>query len=714
MKKILFVLPSLCVGGLERMQVTIANALAKRGFDVTILILLPDDTLKTELDERVKLIYKEPKPHPFAKQIPYIRYSRFDDGMWETRASAKELYRYYIGEEKYDIEVGFFRGLPIKIISGSDNETAKKFAWVHNDFLKCRWWPNFRSAKAAAKAYAKFDKILCVSNQAERNFYRATGLSERVHTLYNMIPGEEILKKSEEAIPVKKERTTLVSVGRLTRQKGYDVLFPVLRRLADEGYDFDFWLVGDGEERASLEQQAKELSLPVKFFGMQKNPFPYMKAADLYVCSSRFEGFNLTVAEALTLGLPVVSTDCTGPCEILADGKYGSICENSEEGLYTAIKDLLDHPEKREAFRALAKTRGMEFDENAICKRLFFYLGISDETTEAPKKVSPLLDDDRFSYYRLKFALVSRSFCFTEERDYMLNRLLRAGFEVKNFESFEDFKDYDPDCVLVYQPLDFPIPRDRSKIWAAVQSEQLYTPSLGGEVFGKTHLKALKPYLDTYRIFFDSSRENIELLRKHTKARVECMTEYARSSLPVLPKSDTEPEYDLLFIGNLPGVNGRRKVILDHLASRYKLHPIEFDLWNEKKVQAIASAKICLNLHYDEARYEEQTRLMDYLECGAFVLSEPMYESLFEDGKDYISFYLSELDEKIDYYLSHDEERKKFAENAHARYLETQPVEGEKAFRTFLDCVILESYRRKLHRENKARPLWERINPRTR
>ena len=215
MKKILFVLPSLCVGGLERMQVTIANLLVKKGFDVTILILLPDDTLKTELDARVKVIYKEPKPHPLMKKVPYLRYSRYDDGMWETRASAKKLYRYYVGGEKYDFEVGFFRGLPVKIISGSDNENAKKLAWVHTDFLKCRWWTNFRSAKAAAKAYAKFDKILCVSNQAEKSFYQATGLAERVHTLYNMIPCESIAQKSEEAIPQKKERTTLLSVENL-------------------------------------------------------------------------------------------------------------------------------------------------------------------------------------------------------------------------------------------------------------------------------------------------------------------------------------------------------------------------------------------------------------------------------------------------------------------------------------------------------------------
>ncbi len=127
-KKILFVLPWLKVGGLERVQVNIANALSSRGHDVTILALNPENDLFGELDKRVKYVYKPYKPHKIMKRLPYIRHKFYDDGMWETRASANALYKYYVGNEKYDVEIGFFRGLSIKIISGSTNKNSVKLA----------------------------------------------------------------------------------------------------------------------------------------------------------------------------------------------------------------------------------------------------------------------------------------------------------------------------------------------------------------------------------------------------------------------------------------------------------------------------------------------------------------------------------------------------------------------------------------------------------
>ena len=336
---------------------------------------------------------------------------------------------------------------------------------------------------------------------------------------------------------------------------------------------------------------------------------------------------------------------------------------------------------------------------------------MNDEKTQAPPE---LLDDERFSYYRLKFALVSKSACFIVKRDFLLEKLKDAGFEAEIFDSFEAFAAFDPDCVVVFQPMDFPVPKDKSKIWVAFQAEQLYTRETGGEIFSKTHLKALKPYLKVYDIILDFSEENANLLRRYTKARVELFCDYARKRVCLSEELTNAPEYDILFIGNMPGVDGRRQAIIDHLSKKYKVHPMAFDLWREKKVRAIKNSKICLNIHYEEARFEEQERFLDYIENHAFVLSEPMYNPIFEDGKEYVSFYLSDLDKKIDYYLSHEDERQRIADRAYEHYEKLASEESEKSFHRFLDCVILESYRRELIRRDRARPIWERIDPRTR
>lgn len=361
MKKILFVLPWLAVGGLERVQVTLANALADRGYDVTIMTLNPQADLKPELSSKVKYVYKPYKPHPIARRIPYIRHRFYDDGMWETRASAKKLYQYYVGNEQFDVEIGFFRGLSVKIISGSTNPNSVKLAWVHSDFKHCAGiTSNFKNLQDVKNAYERFDRIICVSQKAKQSFEEVIGHVEKTVCIYNFLPIEKILALSNQPCTIVKRCFTIVSVGRLSEVKGYDRLIKAIQRLHDEGTNLELWLIGDGEERAKLADLVGDADY-IRLLGMQQNPYPYMKQADLYVCSSRYEGFNLTVAEALVLGLPVLSTDCTGPTEILDHGKYGMICENSEEGLYCGIKELITNRHSLQNFASRSSSRGQVF-----------------------------------------------------------------------------------------------------------------------------------------------------------------------------------------------------------------------------------------------------------------------------------------------------------------------------------------------------------------
>ncbi|MBR4762541.1 MAG: glycosyltransferase [Clostridia bacterium] len=377
MKTILFILPSLTLGGLERVQVTLANALADKGYDVTVMVLENRLDLKNELDRRVHLIYKPYKPHKVMRRIPYIRHKFYDDGMWETRATPKKLYKYYIGNEKFDIEVGFFRGLAVKVISGSTNKASKKLAWVHSDFKLCGGVTNnFKSLEEVKIAYSKYDSIVCVSHQTEKSFNEVIGLQGKTVTIYNMLPVEKILSAAQEPINIEKNKFTVLSVGHLTEAKGYDRLIEAVKRLNQNGFDFDLWLVGYGEDEDKLKEYAKENELNnINFLGYQKNPYKYMKAADLYVCSSRYEGFNLTVAEALILETPVLSTDCTGPAEILDGGKYGMLVDNSTDGLYNGIRSFLSNTDLLDAYCQKAGLRKPFFDGENTYKKIINLFG---------------------------------------------------------------------------------------------------------------------------------------------------------------------------------------------------------------------------------------------------------------------------------------------------------------------------------------------------
>lgn len=371
MKKILFIVPSLKLGGLERVQVTIANQLAERGHDVTVMMFNPVFDQRDALSDKVRFIYRAPKKH-LGQKIPYIRHTLYDWGLWETRASARQLYDYYVGKERYDVEVAFFRGRAVKIISGSRNPDSVKLAWVHSDFTKCKGiTANFADIEAVKKAYAVFDRIVCVSKQAEKAFHERIGLSDKTLTIYNPIPVEEVRKKSLAPCPFEKKRFTIVSVGHLYHVKGYDRLISACCGLSRSGYEFDLVIVGDGEERENLEKLSKELDFKnLTLAGKQQNPYPYMREADLYVCSSRYEGYNLTVAEALVLGVPVLSTECAGPCELLDNGSYGDIVENSEQGLANGIKRLLDDPGRLSGLKAKAEQRAGFFENAPVYSKI--------------------------------------------------------------------------------------------------------------------------------------------------------------------------------------------------------------------------------------------------------------------------------------------------------------------------------------------------------
>lgn len=381
MKKILFIVPALSVGGLEKMQVTLANALTKKGYDVTVMLLDKDDTLKSELEKDVKLIKKPYKSHPVMSKIPYVRYKFYDAGKWETRASAKTLYKYYVGNEKYDIEIAFFRGLPIKIISGSTNENSVKLAWVHSDFRKATGYKNnFKNLRKVKDAYSKFNSVVCVSEDAKKGFIKVIGNTGNLTTVYNMLSVDKIKEKAElySESKVNNEKFNVIIVGRLSDAvKGQIRLINAVSRLKSEGKDISLTIVGGGDDEKKIKDRIKELNASdyIIMTGNQQNPYPYIKQSDLLVCASYFEGYNLTVAEALVLGVPVLSTDCTGPNEILDYGKYGKIVDNSEEGLYNGLKELCDNPEKLKYYKKKTKERLGFFNEDKIIneiEELFF------------------------------------------------------------------------------------------------------------------------------------------------------------------------------------------------------------------------------------------------------------------------------------------------------------------------------------------------------
>ena len=277
-------------------------------------------------------------------------------------------------KDNYDVEIAFLEGISTKIIAGGDKK-IKKFAWVHIDMAENRWYEQFYINKQSiVNTYLKFNRIFTVSEYCKESFSNLFNINSNISTLYNPIDDRSIIFKSHIKTDAVSniDKLKLVTVGRLEKQKGYDRLINVAARLKDEGQDFELYIIGIGSMLDELKKLINIYNLKDNVFilGYCENPYNIMKRCDLFVCSSRSEGFSTSVIEALVLGIPVITTNCSGMIEILGENEFGIIVNNDEESLYKGLTNLLLNNNIIREYAEKAKQRGKSFKLDKSMKKI--------------------------------------------------------------------------------------------------------------------------------------------------------------------------------------------------------------------------------------------------------------------------------------------------------------------------------------------------------
>lgn len=215
---------------------------------------------------------------------------------------------------------------------------------------------------AMRASYPFADAVVAVSNGVADDIADLSGLDRnRIKVIHNPItplPPPGVVDSSVAKAWLAGDGPRLVAVGSLKPQKDLDTLLKALARLRRDRPDARLLVLGDGPERAHVEALITELDLDdaVTLGGFQPDPHGWMARADLFVLSSRYEGFANVLVEALALGLPLVSTDCpSGPAEILEQGRHGKLTPPGDaEALALALSAALDESPDREALRRRA------------------------------------------------------------------------------------------------------------------------------------------------------------------------------------------------------------------------------------------------------------------------------------------------------------------------------------------------------------------------
>lgn len=360
MKKVLFLIHDLGPGGAEKVLVNLVNHLDREKFDITVMALFGGGVNEAFLKKDIRLINCHKKAFRGNSHLMKL-------------LTPRQLYRRYV-KERYDIVVSYLEGPSARIVSGCDDPNAKKVAWIHvqqgNPQCACQ---SFRSYGEALAAYGAFHRIICVSEAVREDFLQLLPVTVPTQVLYNTNETEQILHACRENVPqglFKDGEIRLVGVGKLLKNKGFQRVIPMVKRLREEGFPAHLYLLGDGPMKEKLEELAAQNGVAdaVHFLGYQVNPYAYIAKCDLFVCASYAEGFSTAATEALILGVPVCTVKVAGMQEMLGKhNQYGIVTENENEALYQGIKRLLGDPALLNHYREQAALRGKEFStENTV------------------------------------------------------------------------------------------------------------------------------------------------------------------------------------------------------------------------------------------------------------------------------------------------------------------------------------------------------------
>ena len=348
--KVAILLYSLGSGGAERQAALLANRLVREGYGVELFLV--HKKIFYELDPRIRVHVLDDAPlflHPIKKLVKLIplakRYATLCDADVSISFMNRPNYinilsRYFGNRAKIVVSE---RGTPSSYYSGIEGSVSK---WLIKTL------------------YPKADIVIANSKGNRQDLQELFGLAN-VTTIYNFFDLDSIAAQCREAKEY--EKFTFVTVGRIDANKNQ---LAQIEALAKSGLDAQLLIIGDGPLRWQLQSRAEKLGIGerVKFLGVQKNIFAYLKKADCFLLTSKTEGFPNVLVEAMACGLPVIATDCkSGPAEILEGGKLGILIPNDEQDLLVeAMCRVYESPALRKELGAKAKSRARDFSIEKI------------------------------------------------------------------------------------------------------------------------------------------------------------------------------------------------------------------------------------------------------------------------------------------------------------------------------------------------------------
>ena len=348
-RKVLIVVHQLNLGGVQKALISALNAIDYSQNEVTLYIRKDRTDLLSQVNKNVsKIIINKDKTKYYRK--PYaiwlqllqkIHYSenrqqKLNQYMIQLQMRYEKMH-YFSDDFEYDVAISYIQSLTAQFVA--ENIKAKrKVMFYHGSTDEYH--------EVNERIMPQYEKVYCVSKGAQeavKSFYPQ--FADKIACLENYVDAENVKSKADLFVPdYPKDKLILCSCGRITPVKGFDLAVGAAEILKQQGLDFKWYIVGDGIDRAKIENLIDDKALfdYIEITGLQDNPYPYIKHCDIYVQPSYEEAYGLTIIEAQILKKPVVSTATVGGKSILLNGKTGLLAEISPESLAETIEKLND------------------------------------------------------------------------------------------------------------------------------------------------------------------------------------------------------------------------------------------------------------------------------------------------------------------------------------------------------------------------------------
>lgn len=395
-KNILILMPSMFIGGAERSLIGLLDSIDYTKYNIDLFLNRHEGEFLDLIPEKVNLLPQIDAYTNFDRPIKDVLFSKnFKYGIARLKAKADMRKNVKLGNEhnvwsslqfisnrltpllpnidkEYDLAINF---LGIADVLGQKVKAKKKLAWIHTDYTKLV--PN---KKLDMDTYSKVDYIVTVSKDCENQFLSVYPMLKDKSLVVENILSEKFIKEqanekiTDDKFEINNDQIKLVSIGRFTDAKNFDNVPQICKHILEKGINVKWYIIGFGGDETLIKQKIKEFDMEqhVIILGKKENPYPYIKACDIYVQPSRYEGKAVAVREAQILNKPVVITNFTTFKSQLTDGFDGVIVPMDNEGCADGICNLIKDKELQQ--RLIENTKITDYTNKQELEKIYALL----------------------------------------------------------------------------------------------------------------------------------------------------------------------------------------------------------------------------------------------------------------------------------------------------------------------------------------------------